>query len=353
MNLNFVGSGVIAADSDTNNTFGILGAVTINHAGTTSIVYGVCAATTVAFTSGTLEARYWANGPFNGYGQFKLTGAFTQTGGTWYNNAVYISSCTTYTVNGATVSFDTGSITATTSMVLTSGSFTFNGGTISALPLFTHTAGTVTIKTNQTVSLAATGTYTFTAGSLILENSGLASQLNVGIFSSTGTGVRSITFGNTQNGGYPPFINLTHTTAATTVLSMAIVTNFTWTAAYDPAIGYGNAGFKSDMPNTQTFVFGTTGGSITNSPNLKINGSSTPTITTGSWFNILDFSSAQSFTLPATSLNLNSIIGNWAYATISLANLSAMLRPFRSLAKRTNHLMLKEIFLSARTSAGI
>jgi hypothetical protein len=107
---------------------------------------------------------------------------------------------------------------------------------------------------------------------------------------------------------------------------MATVTNFTWTAAYDSAIGYGNGGFKSNMPATQTFVFGTTGGSITNSPNLRIEGSSTPTITTASWFNILDFSSAQSFTLPATSLNLNSIIAGYAYATISLANLTANMR---------------------------
>ena len=321
MNLNFVGSGVLAGGGgDTNNTFGILGAVTINHAGTTSMLYALIPATTVALTAGTLECRYWANGPFNGYSQFKLTGAFTQTGGSWYNNAVYIESCTTYTINGPTISFDSGSITATTSMVLTSGSFTFNGGTISAIPLFTHTAGTVTIKNSQTVSLAATGTYTLTAGSLILED---AAVLNTGIFSSSGTGVRSITFGTTAT--YPALINLTHTTAATTVLSMATVTNFTWTASYNPAYGIA-AGFASDMVNTRTFVFGTTGGSITNSPNLKITGASTPTITTGSWFNVLDFVAAQTFTLPTTSLNLNSIIAGWAYQTISLAGLTANMR---------------------------
>ena len=320
MNLNFVGSGVITSESDTNNTFGILGAVTINHAGTTSMVYSTCAATTVAFTSGTLECRYYANGPFNGYGQFKLTGAFTQTGGSWYGNAVYIASCTTYTINGPTISFDSGSITATTSMVLTSGSFTFNGGTISAIPLFTHTAGTVTIKNSQTVSLAATGTYTFTAGSLILED---AAVLNTGIFSSSGTGVRSITFGTTAT--YPALINLTHTTPGTTVLSMTTVTNFTYTASYNPAYSI-PAGFASDMVNTRTFVFGTTGGSITNSPNLRITGSSIPTITTASWFNILDFSNAQTFTLPATSLNLNSIIPAYAYNTVVLTGLTSNMR---------------------------
>ena len=223
-------------------------------------------------------------------------------------------------MNGATVSFDTGSITATTSMGLTSGSFTFNGGTISAFPAFTHTACTVTIKNSQTVTLAATATYTFTAGSLILED---AAVLNTGIFSSSGTGTRAITFGTT--GTYPPTINLTHTTAATTVLSMATATGFSWTASYNPAYGI-PAGFQSAMVNTRTFVFGTTGGSITNSPNLRITGSSIPTITTGSWFNILDFSAAQTFTLPATSLNLNSIIAGFGYQTISLANLTANMR---------------------------
>jgi len=321
MGLNFVGSGFINNQGGIDNTFGILGAVTINHAGTTAMIYGICGATTVALTAGTLECRYWANGPFNGISQFALTGAVTQTGGTWYNNAVYINTCTTYTINGPTISFDSGSITATTSMVLTSGSFTFNGGTISALPLFTHTAGTLTIKNSQTVSLAATGTYTFTAGSLILED---AAVLNTGIFSSSGTGTRSITFGTTAT--YPAFINLTHTTAATTVLIIATATGFSCTASYNPAIGQGYSGFKSDMPATQTFVFGTTGGSISNAPNLKINGSSTPTITTASWFNILDFSASQTFTLPATSLNLNSLIPAYGYNTVVLTGLTANMR---------------------------
>jgi len=192
MNVNFVGSGVITNESNIDNTFGILGAATINHSGTTSMVYGICAATTVALTAGTLECRYWANGPFEGYGQFILTGAFTQTGGSWYNNAVYIANCTTYTVNGATVSFNSGSITATTSMVMTSGSFTLNGGTLSSVPTFTHTAGTVTF--NYPYSLTTTGTYTQTAGSLILAR---GSTLSTGIFSSTGAGTRSISFGST------------------------------------------------------------------------------------------------------------------------------------------------------------
>jgi len=107
---------------------------------------------------------------------------------------------------------------------------------------------------------------------------------------------------------------------------MATATGFSWTASYNPATGQGYAGFKSDMPATQTFVFGTTGGSVTNAPNLRITGSSTPTITTASWFNILDFTAAQTFTLPATSLNLNSLIPAYAYNTVVLTGLTANMR---------------------------
>jgi hypothetical protein len=193
LSLNFVGSGFCRNDGDgITTTYGTLGTVTINSvSGTTSLTYGACVATTVVFTSGTLECKYWVNGGYNGYSQFWATGTFTQTGGTWYNNAVYINNCTTYTINGATVSFNSGTVTATTSFVSTSGSFTFNGGTLSAVPTFTHTNGTVIFNYNY--SLTTTGTYTLTAGTLTLAPS---VTLNTGIFSSTGAGTRSIGFGS-------------------------------------------------------------------------------------------------------------------------------------------------------------
>jgi len=197
MNLNFVGSGTCRNDGDfITTTYGTLGAVTINHSGTTQLVYSDCVVTTLTFTSGTLECRLWVNGPYGGYSKFYATGVFTQTGGTWYNNAVYIGSCTTYTNNGATVSFNSGAVTATTSFVSTSGSFTFNGGTLSAVPTFTHTAGTVTFNYNY--SLTTTGTYTLTAGTLTLANGVI---LATGIFSSTGAGTRSIGFGASITSG--------------------------------------------------------------------------------------------------------------------------------------------------------
>ena len=99
---------------------------------------------------------------------------------------------------------------------------------------------------------------------------------------------------------YSPFVgvvNLTHTTAATTVLNMATVTGFTYT-------GFG--GFAvADMANTRTLTFGTTGGSTTTAVNLTFTtGASVATLTTASWFNNLDFGTT-SFTLGTTTLNIN------------------------------------------------
>lgn len=290
LSLNFVGSGFCRNDGDgITLTYGTLGTVTINHSGTTSLTYGYCVATTVTFTSGTLECKAWVNGPFNGYGSFFVTGTFTQTGGTWLNNAIYIPNCTTYTINGATVSFNSGSITPTTSVVLTSGIFTYNGGTLSAVPTFTHTAGTVTFNYNY--SLTDTGTYAQTAGTLTLAN---GVTLNTGIFSSSGAGTRAVAFGSTSAGN----INLKHTTAATVVLNMAALGGFSWT---------GPGGFTvADMSNTRTFSVGnTSGGSTTTAPNLTFTtGASVATLTTASWYNNLDFGTT-SFNPGTTALNID------------------------------------------------
>jgi hypothetical protein len=63
---------------------------------------------------------------------------------------------------------------------------------------------------------------------------------------------------------------------------MADVTNFACT---------GTGGFvRSVATYNTTLTFGTIGGSATNAPNLSINsGALTPTITSGSWFKVLDF----------------------------------------------------------------
>ena len=155
--------------------------------------------TTITITAGVLNCRYWSNGPFEGYGGIAATTTITQTGGSWQDGRIWIlaqngtsAGATTYTINGATVEFSSGTVTLSTSLVVTSGAFTYNDGTFSAVPTFTHTAGTVTF--NKSYALTVTGTYTQTAGSLVLAR---GSTLNTGIFSSTGAGTRSISFGST------------------------------------------------------------------------------------------------------------------------------------------------------------
>ena len=155
--------------------------------------------TTITITAGVLNCRFWSNGPFSGYGGIAATTTITQTGGSWQDGRIWIlaqngtsAGATTYTINGATVEFSSGTVTLSTSLVVTSGAFTYNDGTFSAVPTFTHTAGTVTF--NKSYALTVTGTYTQTAGSLVLSR---GSTLSTGIFSSTGAGTRSISFGST------------------------------------------------------------------------------------------------------------------------------------------------------------
>jgi hypothetical protein len=80
---------------------------------------------------------------------------------------------------------------------------------------------------------------------------------------------------------------------------MATATGFTYT---------GTGGFTvAAMSATKTFVFGTTGGTTSIAPNLTFTtGASVATLTTGSWFNTLNFGTT-SFILGTTSLNLNGL----------------------------------------------
>jgi hypothetical protein len=261
-------------------TYDKFAALTFNTQGSLSIVsaFGQVPCTSLTFTAGTIN--------FTGT-TISCSGAAAYTAGTLTIGAI---TCTTWTVTGA-FNFSQGTLTPSTSFVLTSGSFTYSGtATLSAsLPTFTHTAGTATF--NKNYSLLATGTYTLTAGSLVLADN---ITLSTGIFSSTGAGTRSITFGTTTAGN----ISLIHTTAATVVLNMVALGGFTWT---------GLGGFTANASTTRTFSVGSTsGGTSAISPNLTLTGSDVNvlTFTTGSWFNILNFGTT-AFNPGTTTLNLN------------------------------------------------
>jgi len=234
-----------------------IAALVINHSdvGITTLA-GALTCTTQTYTAGNVD-----------FANFNLTssGAASYTSGAFSN--LGILNCTTFTIAGA-FTLTGGTITPSSTFTLTSGSFTYQAGTLSPVSAFVHTAGTVIL--NKSYALSTNGTYTLTGGALNLG----AFNLTTGIFSSTGATVRSINFGTGS-------IILNHTTAAQTVLSMADVTNFTRS---------GTGGFISDAVVTRTFTFGTTGGSISNAPNLSItSGSAVPTTTDNSWVNTLDF----------------------------------------------------------------
>jgi hypothetical protein len=251
-----------------------LGIFIVNTTGTLTLG-GAFACTDWTQTAGTFD-----------FASYNLTcsSTGTYTGGTLVNVGT-ITCTSSFNVNG-TFAHTNGTISPGTIFSITSGSYTQSGtAVLSATPTFNHTAGDVTFR--STYALTSTGTYTLTAGTLTLGG-----NLTTGIFSSTGTGVRSIAFGSYN-------IVLSHTTAATTVLDMAIVTNFTKT---------GTGGFAADASITRTYTFGTTSGSVTNSPNLSLTGSGTAigTFTTGSWFDVLNFGTT-AFTVPATTLNVNGL----------------------------------------------
>jgi hypothetical protein len=277
-----------------------IGPLSINTTGTINIYPGYTFnCTTFTMTAGTLDNTGLG-------GALTCSSTATYTGGTITLTDSQII-CTTFTVNGASFTFNGGTLTPSVSFVLTSGSFTY-GGTANlndgVLPLFTHTAGTVTL--NKSLSLATSGTagagtYTFTAGTLTLAE---GSVLVCSIFSSSNANTRTINFGTTRytpsyylvgTNTYPPsYIALYNSTAASTVLNMAIATGFTYT---------GSGLFYSGGSNTGTYVFGTTGGTTTNAPNIYLSGSNNLTITTGSWFNVLNLINAP-YTTPATSVNV-------------------------------------------------
>ena len=164
------------------------------------------------------------------------------------------------------------------------GSITSNGKTIGGLTI-NHT-GTTTLNGTLTVG-TTNATTTLTSGTLALNGF----NLSTGIFSSTGTNTRSVTFGNN-------FIFITASSAGVISVDMPNATNFSTSGA---------GGLSAIMSRTRTFTVGTTG-APTVAPNLFItSGASVPTLTTGSYFGNLDFTG--STCIPATtSLNLTGLV---------------------------------------------
>ena len=183
------------------------------------------------------------------------------------------------------------------------GTLDCKGKTIAELTVNHPEASPGTTTLASSLNTTVNATTTLTSGTLNLAGF----TLTTGIFSSSPNPsyARSVAFG-TGN------IVLTHTTAGTTVLSMATATGFTVS---------GTGGFFADASVTRTYAFGfTAGGSIANAPNLTFTGSGTSvqTLTTGSYFNTLNFGTT-AFNPGTTALNLNglSLSATGTYTTLS------------------------------------
>jgi hypothetical protein len=262
------------------------GAIVINHSGTTTLAgnTSLALATSYTNTAGTLN--------FAGF-DLTCTGTANYTAGTLSN--IGTLSCTTFTANG-NFSLTNGNLTSGAFVCVGGFTYAATAGTFSNAAQFTHTSGNVTFS--KTFSM--TGAYTLTAGTLTLDGV----NLTVGTFISSNTNTRSIAF----NANY---IFLTTTTASQTNLSMAQTTGFS------PS---GVGGFSADASITRTFQFGSTiAPTSTNvAPNLFITnlGTAVPTITTGSYFNLLSILPAVTFA--TTTLNLNSLTLSGTVVTNSM-----------------------------------
>ena len=221
--------------------------------------------------------------------------------------------CTTFTVNGGTLTAWGGTIAPSGSFVVTSGNvFLSNGGTLTVTTI-TQNGGGVYLTASFTMT-AGTSTYTFNAGTLSIYNTGSNQTLSVGRFISNGSGVRFL-----QLYG---FIRLTNTTAAAVAVDMANTTNLVvdYGTFYSPS-----AGFLTSGTVAQTYTIGTTGGNVNNAISIQWDsgGTAIPTITTGSWFANFNPSAAGAFTVATTTINVAGSVtlssgGTWTNCSFNL-----------------------------------
>jgi uncharacterized protein YlxW (UPF0749 family) len=217
------------------------------------------------------------------------------------NTGALSINCTgfTGTLAGTAAITVSGGVTLAAGMTFTySGPLTINGtGTITSAgktfsPVTVSGAGiTVTLGDAFTQGSSSTRLFTLTQGTLALAGF----NLTCGVFSSSGSSTRAISFGA---GG----ITLTHNSGSFTVLSMANMTNFSWTGST------GNEGFsyiRDSSTGTGVFTTGTTGGTVSNAVNITLRSAGAPTgstcaITSGSYIKNLSIpSSSPQFIIPS------------------------------------------------------
>jgi hypothetical protein len=205
-----------------------------------------------------------------------FTGTLAGTATLSVSGSITLSAGMTFTYTGVVSLLATGTITSAGKSF---GGLTINGSGI-------------TVTLGDAATIAASGTTTLTQGTLTLNGF----TLSTGIFSSSNTNTRSISFGSVN-------IALTSTTAGAVVLEMATVNNFTVT---------GTGGFTRNQVNSATVRFGPTGILANQLVNLTVNaGSSNFSITASSAFKNVNFTGSSCL----VSASAVTILGNLTLAT--------------------------------------
>lgn len=198
---------------------------------------------------------------------------------TGYQGSIAGSGTLTVSGNVTVVSSMVWSFTGTLIIDATS-TFTSAGKNYAMDITFNSTGGTLTLA--DSLTLQGPKTFNLTAGTLDLNGN----TLSTGIFSSSNSNTRSITFGSSN-------ISLISTTPGTTILSMTTLNNFTWT---------GTGGFVRSANASASLSVGTfSGGTVSNAFNFSFNGGSSA-ITIGGWFNNLNFTGNSSTVTGSTEL---------------------------------------------------
>jgi hypothetical protein len=320
--------------SNNSNTRSVVfgtNSIVLNHNTAGTLALGMATATgftytgTGGFKADALTARTYTFGLVGGTSanapSLVFTGFFeaipTLTSGSWFNlldfgQTTGIPTTATLNVNSLSIGAGSGSRSyagLTINMVGTgtinpNGNFFTGVGNSGPAAININHNGTTSIL--GSLYLATNATFTLTSGTLSLG----ANAISCGIFSSSNSNTRSIAFGT-------GIIYLGHSTAGTTVLAMANLTNFTMTFTA-PSNTYNADSFPRFQCTTGSYTItcGSGGGaSASNAPNLYVSG--TPTITTNSWFNVLGaFASLSTVTLNVKSIAFTS--GALSNATVNM-----------------------------------
>lgn len=172
-------------------------------------------------------------------------------------------------------------------LILTTGTKSYTNGNLNCASV-THTSGAISIGTGY--NIVPTGTYTFTAGSITLND---GANLVVGAFSSSNSNTRSVAFGALGS-----FIQVTGSGA--TVWNLATSANFTYTGTPLVKLTYSGGVATSIASSLSAINFAITAGTYTF------------TITSGAIFNNLDFTGfSGTYAQGSSSIT---VLGNLTYS---------------------------------------